>query len=61
IVPQPPSPTPFVLTKRIDWDTLFQPLFDEYFNPPPSVDHPILKVATPEPVVSTGSPFFNLR
>ncbi|GKA61453.1 hypothetical protein Tco_0760860 [Tanacetum coccineum] len=42
---------------------LFQPLFDELLNPPPSVDHPtpeavapIDKVATPVPAVSTGSP-----
>ncbi|GJT10526.1 retrovirus-related pol polyprotein from transposon TNT 1-94 [Tanacetum coccineum] len=42
---------------------LFQPLFDELLNPPPSVDHPapevgapINEVAAPEPAVSTGSP-----
>ncbi|GJZ12329.1 hypothetical protein Tco_0547559, partial [Tanacetum coccineum] len=42
---------------------LFQPLFDELLNPPPSVDHPAPKVvapidevAAPEPDVSTGSP-----
>ncbi|GJW88829.1 retrovirus-related pol polyprotein from transposon TNT 1-94 [Tanacetum coccineum] len=56
LVPQPPSPTPFFPPTRIDWDTLFQPLFDEYFNPPPSVDHPVLEVAAPKPPVSTGSP-----
>ncbi|GJV71982.1 retrovirus-related pol polyprotein from transposon TNT 1-94 [Tanacetum coccineum] len=37
-------------------DTLLQPLFDEYFGPPPSVDHPVLEVAALEPVVSTGTP-----
>ncbi|GKD68272.1 hypothetical protein Tco_1322362 [Tanacetum coccineum] len=41
LVPQPPSPTPFVPPTRNDWDTLFQPLFDEYFSPPPCVDHPV--------------------
>ncbi|GJT32057.1 retrovirus-related pol polyprotein from transposon TNT 1-94 [Tanacetum coccineum] len=56
LMPHPPSLTPFVPPIRIDWDTLFQPLFDEYFNPPPSVDHPVLEVAAPEPAVSTGSP-----
>ncbi|GKB02926.1 retrovirus-related pol polyprotein from transposon TNT 1-94 [Tanacetum coccineum] len=56
LVPHPPSPTPFVPPTRIDWDTLFQPLFDEYFNPPPSVDHHVLEVAAPEPVVSTSLP-----
>ncbi|GJR88517.1 retrovirus-related pol polyprotein from transposon TNT 1-94 [Tanacetum coccineum] len=30
ISPQKPCNPP----KRDDWDTLFQPLFDEYFNPP---------------------------
>ncbi|GKA60093.1 hypothetical protein Tco_0759406 [Tanacetum coccineum] len=34
----------------------FQPLFDEYFNPPPSVVSPVLAVAAPEPVDSTGTP-----
>ncbi|GKE71033.1 hypothetical protein Tco_1529105, partial [Tanacetum coccineum] len=48
LVPQPPSPTPFVPPTRNDWDTLFQPLFDEYFNPPPSVDHPVPEVAASE-------------
>ncbi|GJU22879.1 retrovirus-related pol polyprotein from transposon TNT 1-94 [Tanacetum coccineum] len=44
-------------------DILFQPLFDELFNPPPSVDFPapeviapIDEVVAPEPAVSTGSP-----
>ncbi|GKA08561.1 hypothetical protein Tco_0687892 [Tanacetum coccineum] len=42
---------------------LFQSLFDELLNPPPSVDHPAPKViapidevAAPVPAVSTGSP-----
>ncbi|GKF43603.1 hypothetical protein Tco_0130155 [Tanacetum coccineum] len=45
------------------WDILFQPLFDELFNPPSSVDRPALEVIaliteviTPEPAASTGSP-----
>ncbi|GJV01308.1 hypothetical protein Tco_1334877 [Tanacetum coccineum] len=33
IIPQQPCNPP----KRDDWDTLFQPLFDEYFNPPVQV------------------------
>ncbi|GKB92630.1 hypothetical protein Tco_0964902, partial [Tanacetum coccineum] len=37
-------------------DTLLQPLFDEYFYPPPCVDHPVPEVADPVSVVSTGSP-----
>ncbi|GJX91988.1 retrovirus-related pol polyprotein from transposon TNT 1-94 [Tanacetum coccineum] len=56
LVPQPPSLTPFVLPIRDDWDTLLQRLFDEYFHPPPCVDHPVPEVAAPVPVFSTGSP-----
>nr|GEU81767.1 hypothetical protein [Tanacetum cinerariifolium] len=41
LVSQPPSSTPFVPPTRIDWDILFQLLFDEYFNPPSCVDHTV--------------------
>ncbi|GJR82978.1 hypothetical protein Tco_0153763 [Tanacetum coccineum] len=37
-------------------DTLLQPLFDEYFRPPPCVDHLIPEVAARVSAVSTGSP-----
>nr|GEZ12276.1 hypothetical protein [Tanacetum cinerariifolium] len=33
------SSTPYVLPSRNDWDLLFQPMFDELLNPPPSVNH----------------------
>ncbi|GJX19910.1 hypothetical protein Tco_0222587 [Tanacetum coccineum] len=63
LVPNPPPSTPFVPPSRTDWDMLFQPLFDELLNPPPSVDHLtpevvalIDEVAALEPAVSTGSP-----
>ncbi|GJX73843.1 retrotransposon protein, putative, unclassified [Tanacetum coccineum] len=56
LVPQPPSSTHFVPPTRNDWDTPLQPLFDEYFSPPPCVDHPVLEVVASEPAVSTGSP-----
>ncbi|GJU47115.1 hypothetical protein Tco_1204381 [Tanacetum coccineum] len=63
LVPKPPPSKMFVPPLRTDWDMLFQPLFDELLNPPPSVDHPapevvapIDEVAVPEPAVSTGSP-----
>nr|GEY06791.1 integrase, catalytic region, zinc finger, CCHC-type, peptidase aspartic, catalytic [Tanacetum cinerariifolium] len=39
LVPNPPSSTPFVPPSRTDRAILFQPLFDELLNPPPSVDH----------------------
>ncbi|GKG47804.1 hypothetical protein Tco_0507289, partial [Tanacetum coccineum] len=53
--------TPFVPPSRTDWDMLFQPLFDEFLNPSPSVDHPAPKVVAPEVITlvladSTGSP-----
>ncbi|GKC04068.1 retrovirus-related pol polyprotein from transposon TNT 1-94 [Tanacetum coccineum] len=58
----PPS-TSFVPPSRTDWDMLFQLLFDELLNPPPSVDHsapevvaPINEVAALVPAISTGSP-----
>ncbi|GJV84577.1 retrovirus-related pol polyprotein from transposon TNT 1-94 [Tanacetum coccineum] len=34
LIPKLTSLTPFVPPTRIDWDTLFQMLFDEYFSPP---------------------------
>ncbi|GJS16171.1 retrovirus-related pol polyprotein from transposon TNT 1-94 [Tanacetum coccineum] len=63
LVPNPPPSTPFVPPLRIDWDILFQLMFDELLTPPPSVDHPapkfvapIHEVVAPVPAVSTGSP-----
>ncbi|GKC47058.1 retrovirus-related pol polyprotein from transposon TNT 1-94 [Tanacetum coccineum] len=63
LVPNPPPSTLFVPPLRTDWDMLFQSLFDEILNPPPSVDHPATKVVAPidevaalVPVVSTASP-----
>ncbi|GJZ11066.1 hypothetical protein Tco_0545825 [Tanacetum coccineum] len=64
LVPNPPPSTPFVPPSRTDWDILFQPLFDEFLNPPSSVDRlapeviaPVAEVVTPESAASTGSPF----
>nr|GEZ25716.1 Gag-Pol polyprotein [Tanacetum cinerariifolium] len=63
LVPKPTSSTPFVAPSRNDWDMLFQPLFDELLNTPPSVDHlapevitPIAEVVAPEPAESSGLP-----
>ncbi|GKF28777.1 hypothetical protein Tco_0095119, partial [Tanacetum coccineum] len=44
LVPNPPPLTPFVPPSRIDWDVLFQLLFDELLIPPPNVDHPAPEV-----------------
>ncbi|GJR23750.1 retrovirus-related pol polyprotein from transposon TNT 1-94 [Tanacetum coccineum] len=63
LVPNPHPLTPFVPPSRTDCDMLFQPLFDEFLNPSPSVDHPapevvapINEVITPALADSTGSP-----
>ncbi|GJW49270.1 retrovirus-related pol polyprotein from transposon TNT 1-94, partial [Tanacetum coccineum] len=63
LVPNPHPSTPFVPPSRTDWDMLFQPLFDKFLNPSPSVDHPAPEVVAPiseviAPVLadSTGSP-----
>nr|GEY53866.1 retrovirus-related Pol polyprotein from transposon TNT 1-94 [Tanacetum cinerariifolium] len=39
LVQKSSSLTPYVPPSRNDWDLLFQPMFDELLNPPPSVDH----------------------
>ncbi|GKC04218.1 hypothetical protein Tco_0995828 [Tanacetum coccineum] len=63
LVPNPPPSTLFVPPLRTDWDILFQLLFNELLNPPPSVDLPapevialITEVVALEPAESTGSP-----
>ncbi|GJW53355.1 retrovirus-related pol polyprotein from transposon TNT 1-94 [Tanacetum coccineum] len=59
----PPPSTPFVPSLKIDWDLLFQPLFDELLTPPPCVDYLAPKVVAPihevealVPAVLTGLP-----
>nr|GFC43990.1 retrovirus-related Pol polyprotein from transposon TNT 1-94 [Tanacetum cinerariifolium] len=37
LVQNPLSSIPYVPPTKNDWDILFQPMFDEFFNPPPSV------------------------
>ncbi|GJV32666.1 retrovirus-related pol polyprotein from transposon TNT 1-94 [Tanacetum coccineum] len=56
LVPNPSSPTPYVPPTKKDCDILFQPMFDEYFSPPPSVASPVPAVVVPIPAHSTGSP-----
>nr|GEZ52423.1 retrovirus-related Pol polyprotein from transposon TNT 1-94 [Tanacetum cinerariifolium] len=55
--------TSYVPPSRNDWDLLFQPMFDELLNPPPSVVNqapeviaPITEVIPPVHADSTGSP-----
>nr|GEU53862.1 hypothetical protein [Tanacetum cinerariifolium] len=56
LVPQPPSSTHNVPPIKNDWDMLFCLMFDEYFNPSPSVAQPVLVAAVQEPVVLTSTP-----
>nr|GEU70573.1 retrovirus-related Pol polyprotein from transposon TNT 1-94 [Tanacetum cinerariifolium] len=56
IVPNPPSPTPYVPPTNKDWDTLFLPMFDEYFNPPQSVVSLVPMTASPRPGDPSGTP-----
>ncbi|GKE49132.1 retrovirus-related pol polyprotein from transposon TNT 1-94, partial [Tanacetum coccineum] len=56
LVPNIPFSTPYVPPTKHDWEILFQPMFDEYLNPPPCVNPQVVAVITPEPAVSTGTP-----
>nr|GFB96196.1 retrovirus-related Pol polyprotein from transposon TNT 1-94 [Tanacetum cinerariifolium] len=63
LVQKSSSSTSYVPPSRNDWDLLFQPLFDELLNPPPSVDNqaaesvaPIAEVIPQVDDDSTGSP-----
>nr|GFB67358.1 retrovirus-related Pol polyprotein from transposon TNT 1-94 [Tanacetum cinerariifolium] len=63
LVPKTSPSTSYVPPLRNDWDLLFQPMFDELLNPPPSVVNqnpeaiaPIAEVIPPGYVDSTGSP-----
>ncbi|GJU32645.1 integrase, catalytic region, zinc finger, CCHC-type containing protein [Tanacetum coccineum] len=55
LVPNIPSSTPYVLPTKNDWEILFQPMFDEYLNPPPSVDLQVPTVIAPEAAISTDT------
>ncbi|GKD59649.1 putative ribonuclease H-like domain-containing protein, partial [Tanacetum coccineum] len=52
IIPQQPC----ILPPRDDWDHLFQPMFDEYFNPPTIVVSPVPVAAAPRAVDLADSP-----
>nr|GEV35486.1 hypothetical protein [Tanacetum cinerariifolium] len=67
LVQKSSSLTPYVLPSRNDWDLLFQSMFDELLNPPPSVDPQapevialIAEVIPPVQAESTGSPSLTL-
>ncbi|GKG45404.1 hypothetical protein Tco_0495482, partial [Tanacetum coccineum] len=56
LVQNPSSSTPNVPPTKKDWDILFQPMFDEYFNPPSSVVSRGLPVVAPQAADTTGTP-----
>nr|GEY76712.1 hypothetical protein [Tanacetum cinerariifolium] len=47
---------PFNLPTRFDWDHLFQPMFNEYFNPLSSVVYPVPVANAPRAIKIAGSP-----
>nr|GEU95087.1 hypothetical protein [Tanacetum cinerariifolium] len=49
------SSTPNVSPSKRDWDNLFQPLFDEYFNPTPCFVSHMLLAAAPLPADTTAT------
>ncbi|GJS94490.1 retrovirus-related pol polyprotein from transposon TNT 1-94 [Tanacetum coccineum] len=55
-VPNLVSPTPYVLPSKKDWDILFQPMFDEYFQPSPSVVSHVPFAAALIPADTTVTP-----
>ncbi|GJT22040.1 retrovirus-related pol polyprotein from transposon TNT 1-94 [Tanacetum coccineum] len=56
LMPNIPSSTLYVLPIKNGWEILFQPMFDEYHNPPPCVDLQVPTVIAIKPAVSTGIP-----
>ncbi|GJT22381.1 retrovirus-related pol polyprotein from transposon TNT 1-94 [Tanacetum coccineum] len=51
-----PSSTPYVTPTKNDWEIFFQPIFDEYLNPPLCVDLQVPAVVAPELAVSISTP-----
>nr|GFB19561.1 retrovirus-related Pol polyprotein from transposon TNT 1-94 [Tanacetum cinerariifolium] len=47
---------PCIPPNRDDWDRLFQPMFDEYFNPPTIIVSPVQEAAAPRAEVLADSP-----
>ncbi|GJW77941.1 retrovirus-related pol polyprotein from transposon TNT 1-94 [Tanacetum coccineum] len=52
----PVSQQPCLPPIRDDWDRLFQPMFDEYFNPPTIAVSPVQEAAAPRAEVLADSP-----
>ncbi|GJX05301.1 retrovirus-related pol polyprotein from transposon TNT 1-94 [Tanacetum coccineum] len=56
LVSKPVSQQPCIPPNRDDWDRLFQPMFDEYFNPPTITVSPVQEAAAPRAEVLADSP-----
>nr|GEW58199.1 integrase, catalytic region, zinc finger, CCHC-type, peptidase aspartic, catalytic [Tanacetum cinerariifolium] len=56
LVPKPILQQPCIPPQRDDWDRLFQPMFDEYFNPPTIVVSPVPVAAALRAVDLADSP-----
>ncbi|GJR83250.1 retrovirus-related pol polyprotein from transposon TNT 1-94 [Tanacetum coccineum] len=56
LVSNPVSQQPCIPSKRDDWDHLFQPMFDEYFNPTIIDVSPVQEAAAPRAMVLADSP-----
>ncbi|GKA66985.1 retrovirus-related pol polyprotein from transposon TNT 1-94 [Tanacetum coccineum] len=56
LVPNPIPQQPCIPPPRDDWDRLFQPMFDEYFNPPTIVVSPVPVADAPRAVDLADSP-----
>nr|GEZ60284.1 copia protein [Tanacetum cinerariifolium] len=55
LVSNPISQQPCISPNRDDWDRLFQPMFDEYFNPSTIVVSSVQEAAAPKAKVSVDS------
>nr|GEW18752.1 retrovirus-related Pol polyprotein from transposon TNT 1-94 [Tanacetum cinerariifolium] len=58
LISKPILQQPCILPPRDDWDHLFQPMFDEYFNPPTIYVSPVSVAAAPRAVDLADSPVF---
>ncbi|GKC11013.1 retrovirus-related pol polyprotein from transposon TNT 1-94 [Tanacetum coccineum] len=56
LVPNTVSQQPCIPPNRDDWDHLFQPMFDEYFNPPSIAVTPVQEATAPRAAVLADSP-----
>nr|GEZ64221.1 hypothetical protein [Tanacetum cinerariifolium] len=55
LIPNTVSQQPCIPQNRDAWDHLFQPMFDEYFNPPSVVVFPVQEAVASRAVVLADS------